>query len=124
MPVRDESDPLPSGRWARWSLRSASLSSSLSRLTLANALASSMISSITVSLILVANLRYDWVLFPQLTSLNVKHRDCIPVTGLIMVGNFMAFFEFCGSKTLSFVKTPEDHSRRPNNQMMAHSSHC
>src|SRR5882724_1629178 len=44
----------------------------LSRLTLVNTLALSMISSITVSLILVANLRYDQVCFPQLTSLNVN----------------------------------------------------
>src|SRR5882724_6631632 len=92
--------------------RGASSSSSLSRLTLVNTLASSMISSITASLILVANLRYDWVCFPQLTSLNVKHHDCVPVAGLIMVGNFMAFFEFHTSETLSFVKTPEDHSKR------------
>src|SRR5882724_1627734 len=112
MPVRDESDPLPSGRWAQWSSRLASLSSSLSRLTLANTLAWSMISSIAASLILVANLRYDRVCFPQLTSLNVKHHDCVPMAGLIMVGNFMAFFEFRASETLSFVKTPEDHSRR------------
>src|SRR5882724_586517 len=112
MPVRDESDPLPSGRWAQWSSRSASSCSSLSRLTLVNTLASSMISSIAASLILAADLRYDQVCFPQLTSLNVKRHDCVPVAGLIMVGNFTAFFDFCASETLSFVKTPEDHSRR------------
>src|SRR5882724_7804429 len=107
MPVRDESDPFPSGRWARLSLRSASSSSSLSRLTLENGLALSMISSIAVLLILAADLRYDQVCFPQLTSLNVTHCDCVPVAGLIMVGNFTAFFEFHASKTLSFVKTPK-----------------
>src|SRR5882724_12341360 len=77
-----------------------------------NGLALSMISSIAVLFILVADLRYDRVCFPQLTSLNVKCSDCIPMTGLIMVGNFTAFFGFCTSKTLSFVKTPEEHSRR------------
>src|SRR5882724_5265890 len=109
MPVRDEFDPLPSGRWAWWLLRLASSSSSLSRLTWVNTLALSMISSIAASLILAANLRYDWVCFPQLTSLNVKCHDCIPMAGLIMVGNFMAFFEFCTFQSFVICKD----TRRP-----------
>ena len=54
---------------------------------------------------------------PQLTMLNaVYHADCLPVTGLIVTGSFMAFFMFLASQMSSIERLSEDHNMR------AHSS--
>ena len=60
----------------------------------ANSLASFMITSIAMtSSLLLINFKYDHIGFLQLTLLNIaSHADCLPVLGLIVRGNLMAFF--------------------------------
>ena len=77
----------------------------------ANSLASFMITSIA-SLLLI-NFKYDCVGFLQLTLLNiVSHADCLPVLGLIVRGNLMAFFVSQGSWIFSMVRAPIEHNKR------------
>jgi hypothetical protein len=52
-----------------------------------------MIFSIAASSAFLVDLMNEQVGLPQLTSLNAEyHAECLPVTGLIMTGSFMAFF--------------------------------
>src|SRR6267154_2656865 len=72
-----------------------------------------MIFSIAMSSRFLVDLMNDRVGLPQLTTLNAEYRaDHLPVTGLIMIGSFMAFFVSLASRTISIVRPPVDYNIR------------